>query len=159
VQGHVNNVLGGMSAAQLFDVMSQLRVLISQNGAQARQTLISNPQLTKALFQAQIMLGMVKPPPPPAGAPAAVPAPVPAHLQQPPPGQSSQCRNNSLACYNDVINRGHRGCKCISHLLPIFMQDQQSSLQALGTEHLGPSRLHTRHLAGTQYSQGKWWSR
>ena len=27
---------------------------------QARQILVQNPQLTKALFQAQIMLGMVK---------------------------------------------------------------------------------------------------
>ncbi len=66
-QGHVNNVLGGMSAAQLFELMSQMRALIQQNPAQARQTLLSNPQLTKALFQAQILLGMVKPPPAPAG--------------------------------------------------------------------------------------------
>ncbi len=68
--------------------MSQMRGLIQQNPAQARQTLISNPQLTKALFQAQILLGMVKPPPgvhlpagpapapavPPAAAAAAAPA-------------------------------------------------------------------------------------
>ncbi|CAM6015950.1 unnamed protein product [Sphagnum balticum] len=37
-------------------------MLIQQNQQQARQVLIANPQLTKALFQAQIMLGMVRPP-------------------------------------------------------------------------------------------------
>ncbi|KAK1280183.1 hypothetical protein QJS04_geneDACA003029 [Acorus gramineus] len=36
--------------------------LIEQNQQQARQILIDNPSLTRALFQAQIMLGMVKPP-------------------------------------------------------------------------------------------------
>ncbi|KAL6753315.1 hypothetical protein V8C86DRAFT_2729161 [Haematococcus lacustris] len=74
-QTHVNNVLGGMSALQLFELMSQMRALIQQNPAQARQTLITNPQLTKALFQAQILLGMVQPPPAQQAAPQPVPAP------------------------------------------------------------------------------------
>jgi hypothetical protein len=39
-----------------------VQMLIQQNQQQARQVLIANPQLTKALFQAQIMLGMVRPP-------------------------------------------------------------------------------------------------
>ncbi|KAL5751332.1 hypothetical protein ACOSP7_025935 [Xanthoceras sorbifolium] len=52
----------GMSKNQLYDIMSQMKTLIEQNQQQARQILIQNPLLTKALFQAQIMLGMVKPP-------------------------------------------------------------------------------------------------
>ncbi|KAK0588057.1 hypothetical protein LWI29_033664 [Acer saccharum] len=52
----------GMSKNQLYDIMSQMKTLIEQNHQQARQILIQNPLLTKALFQAQIMLGMVKPP-------------------------------------------------------------------------------------------------
>ena len=47
---------------------------------QARQVLVQNPQLTKALFQAQIMLGMVKNAPqvhtPPALSPIATPCPL-----------------------------------------------------------------------------------
>ncbi|GAA0179788.1 hypothetical protein LIER_42225 [Lithospermum erythrorhizon] len=39
-----------------------MQTLIEQNQQQAKQILIQNPDLTKALFQAQIMLGMVKPP-------------------------------------------------------------------------------------------------
>ncbi|CAL5385795.1 unnamed protein product [Camellia sinensis] len=39
-----------------------MKTLIEQNQQQARQILIQNPLLTKALFQAQIMLGMVQPP-------------------------------------------------------------------------------------------------
>ncbi|KAA8542709.1 hypothetical protein F0562_023792 [Nyssa sinensis] len=54
--------LAGMSKNQLYDIMSQMKTLIEQNQQQARQILIQNPQLTRALFQAQIMLGMVQPP-------------------------------------------------------------------------------------------------
>ncbi|XP_010263931.1 PREDICTED: cleavage stimulating factor 64-like isoform X2 [Nelumbo nucifera] len=51
-----------MSKNQLYDIMSQMNSLIEQNQQQARQILVENPLLTKALFQAQIMLGMVQPP-------------------------------------------------------------------------------------------------
>lgn len=87
-QEHVNAVLGGMSANQLYDLMQQMRAMIQSNAAQARHILISNPQLTKALFQAQILLGMVKPPPaPPQAAPMPGPGPAggPAPGFQPPP--------------------------------------------------------------------------
>ncbi|XP_031259326.1 cleavage stimulating factor 64 [Pistacia vera] len=67
----------GMSKNQLYEIMSQMKTLIEQNQQQARQILIQNPLLTKALFQAQIMLGMVKPP-------QVVPS------IQPPPVQHSQ---------------------------------------------------------------------
>ncbi|THG13629.1 hypothetical protein TEA_024065 [Camellia sinensis var. sinensis] len=50
--------LAGMSKNQLYDIMCQMKTLIEQNQQQARQILIQNPLLTKALFQAQIMLGM-----------------------------------------------------------------------------------------------------
>ncbi|XP_015882988.2 uncharacterized protein LOC107418807 [Ziziphus jujuba] len=54
--------IAGMSKNQLYDIMSQMKALIEQNQQQARQILVQNPLLTKALFQAQIMLGMVQPP-------------------------------------------------------------------------------------------------
>ncbi|WOK91532.1 hypothetical protein Cni_G00223 [Canna indica] len=54
--------LAGLPKAQLYDIMSQVKALIDQNQQQARQILIDNPMLTRALFQAQIMLGMVQPP-------------------------------------------------------------------------------------------------
>ncbi|KAG4982008.1 hypothetical protein AAZX31_10G038800 [Glycine max] len=54
--------LAGMSKNQLYDIMSQMKSLIEQNQQQAKQILIQNPMLTKALFQAQIMLGMVQAP-------------------------------------------------------------------------------------------------
>ncbi|WOH03402.1 hypothetical protein DCAR_0622799 [Daucus carota subsp. sativus] len=62
----------GMTKDQIYDLMSQMKSLIDQNEQQARQILIQNPKLTQVLFQAQIMLGMVRPnqpnqniPPPP----------------------------------------------------------------------------------------------
>ncbi|KAI4374490.1 hypothetical protein MLD38_012477 [Melastoma candidum] len=52
----------GMSKNQLYDIMCKMKALIEQNPQQARDILIQNPLLTKALFQAQIMLGMVQAP-------------------------------------------------------------------------------------------------
>ena len=80
--------LAEMSPAQLFSVMNQLKTLTQQNQSQARQLLVGNPQLTLALFQAQLALGMTKPPaamvaaaapPPPPGVAGGAPLP-------PPPG-------------------------------------------------------------------------
>lgn len=51
--------LAKMSRNQLNEVMSELKVMATQNKEQARQLLLASPQLPKALFQAQIMLGMV----------------------------------------------------------------------------------------------------
>lgn len=86
--------LAGMSKNQLYDIMSQMKALIEQNQDQARQILIQNPLLTKALFQAQIMLGMLQPP-------QEIPKIQPAgtqHLTQQatPPAQQSTGQNNLL---------------------------------------------------------------
>ncbi|CAI9113569.1 OLC1v1014194C2 [Oldenlandia corymbosa var. corymbosa] len=56
-----SEAVAGMSKTQLYDIMCQVKQLIGQNQQQARQILIHNPALTKGLFQAQIMLGMVRP--------------------------------------------------------------------------------------------------
>ena len=73
--------LAEMSPAQLFSVMNQLKSLTQQNQSQARQLLVNHPQLTLALFQAQLALGMAKPPAPSAmggaGAPPLVRVPCP----------------------------------------------------------------------------------
>ncbi|KAM1348435.1 hypothetical protein ACFX13_002718 [Malus domestica] len=53
--------LAKMSRGQLNQIMSELKVIATQNKELARQLLLARPQLPKALFQAQIMLGMVSP--------------------------------------------------------------------------------------------------
>lgn len=53
--------LAKMSRNQLNVIMSELKGMAMQNKERARQLLIASPQLPKALFQAQIMLGMVTP--------------------------------------------------------------------------------------------------
>jgi hypothetical protein len=65
----ISSALGTKSRAELYEIMAQMKSLVQQNPEQARQILVQNAQLTKALFQAEIMLGMVK------GAPI-VPSPV-----------------------------------------------------------------------------------
>ncbi|RZB44377.1 Cleavage stimulating factor 64 isoform C [Glycine soja] len=51
--------LAKMSRSQLTEIISELKGMATQNKELARQLLLSRPQLPKALFQAQIMLGMV----------------------------------------------------------------------------------------------------
>ena len=47
----ITSTLAGMSREQLYEVMAQMKALIQQNPGQARQIMVQNPQLTKALFQ------------------------------------------------------------------------------------------------------------
>ena len=61
-QDQITDALAKMPRAALFDIMAQMRGLIQQNQQQARQILVTNPSLTRALFQAQILLGMLKNP-------------------------------------------------------------------------------------------------
>lgn len=68
-----------LTPTQLYEIMSQMKQMTESDPAQARTLLIQNPQLSLALFQAQLVLGMVKPP---AGAPAAS-APAAAPMQAP----------------------------------------------------------------------------
>ncbi|THU72010.1 hypothetical protein C4D60_Mb04t07580 [Musa balbisiana] len=80
----------GLSKAQIYDIMSQMKALMEQNEQQARQILVDNPLLTRALFQAQIMLGMVQPPKVMPNIQQALSQPQPAEFKQPPNIQSSQ---------------------------------------------------------------------
>ncbi|XP_031473953.1 cleavage stimulating factor 64 [Nymphaea colorata] len=53
--------LAKMSRNQLSDILSELQVLTKHNQPLARQMLLARPQLSKAVLQAMIMLGMVPP--------------------------------------------------------------------------------------------------
>ncbi|XWS24881.1 hypothetical protein CRYUN_Cryun27aG0023000 [Craigia yunnanensis] len=53
--------LAKMSRNQLNEIMSELKKMATQNKELARELLLAKPQLLKAIFQAQIMLGMVTP--------------------------------------------------------------------------------------------------
>lgn len=86
--------LGEVSPRQMHDILVQMRTLAASNPGQARALLLAHPALTRALFQAQLMLGMVAsaaeggPPtfptqPQPAAVAAAAPPQV---MGMPPPG-------------------------------------------------------------------------
>ncbi|PIA55079.1 hypothetical protein AQUCO_00800076v1 [Aquilegia coerulea] len=53
--------LANMTRKQLYDIISEMKVMATQNKELARQLLSLCPLLPKAIFQAQIMLGMVTP--------------------------------------------------------------------------------------------------
>ncbi|XP_042436125.1 cleavage stimulating factor 64-like isoform X2 [Zingiber officinale] len=57
----LTHYLSRLSRHQLLEIMSEMKTLTTQNKPLVRQLLQSSPQLTKALFQAQVILGMVTP--------------------------------------------------------------------------------------------------
>ncbi|XP_006663254.1 cleavage stimulating factor 64 [Oryza brachyantha] len=57
----LTHYLARMSKNQLYEIMSELKSLTNQNKEVANKLLQGIPQLPKALFQAQIMLGMMTP--------------------------------------------------------------------------------------------------
>ncbi|KAL6870788.1 hypothetical protein ACP4OV_014636 [Aristida adscensionis] len=57
----LTHYLARMSRQQLHEIMSELKSLTTQNKELSKKLLQGIPQLPKALFQAQIMLGMVTP--------------------------------------------------------------------------------------------------
>ena len=76
--------LGELSPRQMYDILVQMKALVLANEAQARALLLQNPQLTRALFQSQLILGLVQSAGAPPAAAAAAWGPVPgfsaAHL-------------------------------------------------------------------------------
>nr|BAJ94519.1 predicted protein [Hordeum vulgare subsp. vulgare] len=57
----LTHYLARMSRHQLYEIMSELKTLTTQNNDLAKKLLQGIPQLPKALFQAHIMLGLVTP--------------------------------------------------------------------------------------------------
>ncbi|KAF8026710.1 hypothetical protein BT93_F3247 [Corymbia citriodora subsp. variegata] len=53
--------LAKMPRSQLNELLSELKAMATRSKESARQLLLSKPQLCKALFQAEIMLGLVTP--------------------------------------------------------------------------------------------------
>ena len=94
-QDQITDALSKMPRAALYDIMAQMKGLIQQNQQQARQILVTNPSLTRALFQAQILLGMLKNPlssdaTPPQALPQAPPQQQPVPMPGPAPQQQPQ---------------------------------------------------------------------
>lgn len=50
----VTHLLARRSRAELYDYLAQMQGLLQRNPVQARQILVDNPQLSKALFQMQV---------------------------------------------------------------------------------------------------------
>ncbi len=94
-QDQITDALSKMPRAALYDIMAQMKGLIQQNQQQARQILVTNPSLTRALFQAQILLGMLKNPlssdvTPPQALPQGPPQQQPVPMPGPAPQQHQQ---------------------------------------------------------------------
>ena len=57
----IAGVLNTMNANQLFDLMTQMKMLVQTQPDQARMLMNQNPQLSWALFQAMLMMGVIPP--------------------------------------------------------------------------------------------------
>ncbi|KQK05435.1 cleavage stimulating factor 64 [Brachypodium distachyon] len=56
--------ISSMSRPEMHDLMAQMKVMIGHDQERVRRMLVENPDVTRALFRAQIVLGMVKTPKP-----------------------------------------------------------------------------------------------
>ncbi|KAL5231160.1 hypothetical protein ABZP36_029936 [Zizania latifolia] len=54
--------ISAMSRPEMYDLMSQMKVMIDHDKEMVRRMLVDNPDVTRALFRAQVLLGMVKTP-------------------------------------------------------------------------------------------------
>ncbi|KAF2931609.1 cleavage stimulating factor 64 [Oryza sativa Japonica Group] len=54
--------ISAMSRPEMYDLMSQMKVMIDHDQERVRRMLVDNPDVTRALFRAQVVLGMVKAP-------------------------------------------------------------------------------------------------
>ncbi|RCV16974.1 hypothetical protein SETIT_3G181700v2 [Setaria italica] len=88
--------INAMSRSEMYDMMSKMKTLIDHDQETVRRMLVDNPDVTRALFRAQVVLGMVKTPKtaqpsdtvqPTAAptAPSSVKATAPDHVSLPPP--------------------------------------------------------------------------
>lgn len=67
-QQATTSTISGMSPKQLFKILTELKAQMQADPEKGRKVLRENLPLTKALFQAQILLGMVNPEQPSMGA-------------------------------------------------------------------------------------------
>ncbi|GAA5949744.1 hypothetical protein JCM21900_003279 [Sporobolomyces salmonicolor] len=81
----ISETIGTMAPGQLLDIMSQMKALVIASPYEARALLTANPQLSYALFQAMLCMGIVDPallqkafPGAYPAAPPTAPAPTPA---------------------------------------------------------------------------------
>ncbi|CAG8574010.1 2750_t:CDS:2 [Ambispora leptoticha] len=56
----ISKTLANMNSTQLFEVLSQFKLLVQSNMEQARALLTQNPQLSYALFHAMLSLNLVE---------------------------------------------------------------------------------------------------
>lgn len=54
--------INGMSRPEMYDMMSKMKTMIDHDQETVRRMLVDNPDVTRALFRAQVVLGMVKTP-------------------------------------------------------------------------------------------------
>lgn len=80
IQDMLNDLLANKSRAELWEVMRMLKNFLGGDKEAAKQFFAERPGLTKAVFQTQVLLGMVKPLAPGAFAPPGFPS-----AAQPPP--------------------------------------------------------------------------
>uniref|UniRef100_A0ACD5U1I7 Uncharacterized protein n=1 Tax=Avena sativa TaxID=4498 RepID=A0ACD5U1I7_AVESA len=75
--------ISGLSRPEMHDLMAQMKAMIDHDQERVRRMLVENPDVTRALFRAQVVLGMVKTPK--AEKPADIAQPAVAQITPPAP--------------------------------------------------------------------------
>ncbi|KAF8715813.1 hypothetical protein HU200_026765 [Digitaria exilis] len=131
--------INAMSRSEMYDMMSKMKTMIDHDQETVRRMLVDNPDVTRALFRAQVVLGMVKTPKtvqPDIVQPAAVPAApssvkstVADHVSLPPPPLPAN--QQSVAQHSTPFPAGPSNLGS-SMDLPIMSSNPPQSAQAKG---------------------------
>lgn len=110
-QQATTSTISGMSPKQLFKILTDLKAQMQSDPEKGRKVLRENLPLTKALFQAQIILGMVNPDQPSMGAPNTAQTAPPQAGAAPIKEEQTQPPANSIApprAFNPAADEGNQ---------------------------------------------------
>ncbi|KAJ1263623.1 hypothetical protein BS78_09G200000 [Paspalum vaginatum] len=146
--------INAMSRSEMYDMMSKMKTMIDHDQETVRRMLVGNPDVTRALFRAQVVLGMVQTPktaqssdmvqaaPTP---PSSIKASAPDHASLPPPPLPAN--QQSVAQHSAPFASGMSNVGSTMDL-PTMSGNTPQSAQAKGYPmHQMPSSApHSSHL-------------
>jgi Hinge domain of cleavage stimulation factor subunit 2 len=127
-QQATSNAIAGMSPKQLYDILKLLKAQIEANPEKGRAVLAANLPLAKALFQAQILLGMVNPEPDkPEPAAAAQPEPAAPSAQAGPGATNGSAQPAAALPQHDPKQIGTPLLRCLCVLARRLLRAVESA--------------------------------
>jgi Hinge domain of cleavage stimulation factor subunit 2 len=136
-QQQTTNTISGMSPKQLFKILTELKAQMQADPEKGRKVLRENLPLTKALFQAQILLGMVNPEQPAMGP------------HNPPPPAAPN--GGAPAIKEEAVHHHHMSAPGPTPTAAPAVDPREAALQKVGAAQRGVLFMMSQHLQSLVY--------